>query len=120
MPAPEYVSKTESELRQLAVDIVEGKVFTDKHDRGGLEYGDIWLPIRLGAFAEWSTEDLKRIGMLYEYVNKAGDRSVNGYPTFLSLNALDMEDNNKVWKFHEQYVEMRNNFLGISPIPSEG
>lgn len=78
----------EQELKQLAMDIVDGKVFTDRHVRKGGE-GDmpmIFMPIALGCFQTEDEANLQKIGMLYEYYDKAGPRSMNGYPVFTSLH----------------------------------
>jgi hypothetical protein len=53
------------------------------------------LPISLGMFSSWSKEDLKEIGILYEDMSKAG-RTINGYPTFMSVQILNRGDAKKV------------------------
>lgn len=40
-------------------------------------------------------------GMIYEYFSEAGPRSVNGYPTFVSLHMVSQEDAIKVWEKYE-------------------
>lgn len=50
------------------------------------------MPIPFGAFSDFSEEDLKDIGLLYEYLDAQGPRSINGYPSFSSLRLMSKSD----------------------------
>jgi hypothetical protein len=54
---------------------------------------------QIKAFADWEAmcerwrqEFISNIGVIYEWMEKAGPRSVNGYPTFFSCRLLHKED----------------------------
>ena len=84
-----------ADLKQLAVDIFEGKVFTSwmirKQDFPN-SVSMVFMPL---IFAEKeSLQDMTKQGIveLYEYMDKALPRSVNGYPCFMSFRGLKKED----------------------------
>lgn len=98
-----FQTLSEDELKQLAIDIKESKVFTDRHidpkeDPGIL--ASIFLPIALGAFAGIAQEQFQEIGLIYGYIQQAGPRSVNGYPVFFNMQMLSNADAAKV----DEYV----------------
>lgn len=108
-----YPNLTDQELKTLAVDIHNRKVFTDLHLREDHKMiGSVFMPVGLGAFEEWTKEDIMTIGLVYEYLDKAGPMSVNGYPTFYSMKIISSEQMEKVWEFHDLYKEKMKEFHG--------
>lgn len=99
--SPEY-------LTQLAKDIAMNLVFTDRHVRDFYitHLGMIFMPLILGAFADDTDEYKNDIGMIYEYYDKAGPRSVNGYPCFFSLCYLNKHDTMIVWEKYAKIKEL--------------
>lgn len=93
-------SKSKESLTQLAKDITMNLVFTSDHihktDSDILSM--IFMPIILGAFSNYTEEARKDIGMIYEYYDKAGPRSINGYPIFFSLQIMNVKDRQFVWE----------------------
>ena len=67
---------------------------------------------------EWESEEetskrenyFNNIGMLYESYDKAGPRSINGFPMFFSCKIVSSEDTKKFWDMYVKYSEMRENF----------
>lgn len=74
-------------LKELAIAFAAGRVFTDHHiaSTDGHLFGSIFMPIGLGCLAGMSIE---KIGLVFEYLEKAGPRGINGYPVFMSVNLL--------------------------------
>jgi hypothetical protein len=101
-------AQSEEFLTQLAKDIAMNKVFTSDHIRRE-EWdnilGMVFMPIVLGAFSEFSEEARKDIGMVYEYYDKAGPRSINGYPIFFSFAMVNVKDRLFVWDKYEKIQE---------------
>lgn len=88
-------------LTQLAKDIVGNLVFTDRHIREfdfPTVFGMVFMPVMLGAFADTTEEYRNDIGMIYEYIDKAGPRSINGYPIFFSMCYINKHDAQIVWE----------------------
>lgn len=88
------VNRTDAELRQLAVDVADGKVF---HDRMVAENDDPFMSFMVlklmddDQLTEWLDQ---APALVYEYLAKAGPRAINGYPTFFSfqwLNEMELE-----------------------------
>ncbi len=86
----DFAPHTDQELKELAIDIFEGKVFTDRHipeeeERGLLM---VFMPLALGAGKDWTEDDYKSIGMFYEYMDQAGPR-VDQWNAVVLLHAHD-------------------------------
>lgn len=106
-------NRTDDELKQLARDIHGGRVFTDRNIRRpegaptetqaeivASLIGHIFMPLGL-IDGESRARLLAQEPMLfYEYLSKAGPRSMNGYPMFMSLNIITKEE----WPLLEQYL----------------
>lgn len=109
---------SEEELRKLAVDFVENKIFTNfhmqEHDvRDGTMLGLIFMPLILGD-GSFATD----AWMLYEYADQAGPRSINGYPIFFSVRKIIQKDAPAFRHYVEEYKEMKKKFFA-QPIPKE-
>lgn len=92
-PAPlhKIPSKTEEELKQFVLDFLGNRIFCMQHiEKKDLHLmGSIFMYAGLGGLA---TVDRKSVGTIYEYLDEAGPRGVNGYPSFISLKMLNRED----------------------------
>jgi len=82
--------KTDAELKQLALDMYAGKVFTDRHFRNPEEANRllpmVFLP--LAFMTEVQIRKLDGAGMFYEYLDQAAPNGINGYPIFFSCKVL--------------------------------
>lgn len=115
------------DIRQLASDIVDGRVFTSWHiakeDLGNL--GMIFMPLlfmsardkaedetehdylkRLDE-AEKNKENARTAAMFYEFLDQAGLRCINGYPMFMSLKMLRQEDAEPLRQAIREYQEFK-------------
>ena len=102
---------TEIELKSLAIDIAEGKVFTDRHltDQPDM-IGSVFMVIGLGGIDQEKVES-GEIDMIYEYIDQAGPRSINGLPCFFSCKYLSKDNVNILNGFYQEYIEMKNKFM---------
>lgn len=81
------------ELKEVARGLASGHVFTDLHLRNPeTEMSMVFMPIGLGVLSGITEEECKQIGMIYEWLDKAGPRSCNGLPMFMSVNILHRDD----------------------------
>ena len=103
--------KTDEELKQLANDIFHGVVFTSNHVPPGEEImlGSIFMPLML--MTEEGQKDFleKKPFMVYEYMDQAGPRSVNGYPMFMSLKFLIEDEYKKVVEYYKELEQAKTN-----------
>jgi hypothetical protein len=102
--------RTREETRQLALDIVQGKVF---HDRCfGSEIGSeqwardvrmVFLPIALMDPEHGAAMAASNPQLIFEYFDKAGPRSVNGYPQFFSVQTVPASEWDLLCDFMEKF-----------------
>jgi len=69
---------TDLELRQLAVDIAEGRVFTSDQCPTKEMLASCFVILALGGFKGLSDEELGNIGLIYEYRSKRLPLTANG------------------------------------------
>lgn len=85
-----YRPLSEEQLEQLAQDIAAGQVFhSGICDVKMLPM--VFMPLGLIEKARIKEMLDQGVSFFYEYMNKAGERSVNGYPMFMSFNTLNKE-----------------------------
>lgn len=90
------LAKEPGEIIKIARGIYEGRIFCDLHIDQHSQHllGSIFMPLLFGALSHY--ENPEDIGMLYESLDKAGPRSINGYPVFSSMGVLNKADAQRV------------------------
>ena len=94
--------KTDEELKQIALDLHHGRIFSDRHC-STLE--DVKSSFMVLAFME--QEHLKKmeedqVDFIYEYLSEAGPMSVNGRPCFFSMRLLTKPESQKMFDYYEK------------------
>ncbi len=102
---------TEKDLKQIAVDLAEGKIFSNFHLR---DQNDLTGTFMVMLFME--PDQLKKLAdeeimFIYEYMDKANPLSVNGMPTFFSMHYMNKYDFAIMYNEYQRYVKMRQEFL---------
>lgn len=108
-----FEDKPEVELRQLAIDMAAGRVFTDRHVRKGDQglLGSIFMPLVLMSDEQRTAIGASNVGMFYEHLSEAAPRCINGYPIFLSMRMLSQHDTKLVIKWHDEIIKQNREFL---------
>lgn len=83
---------TTIELRQFVIDFCTGLIFTSAHVPDKQMLGLVFLPLGMGGLAKLPEEEIRNIGLFWEYVRAAGPRSVDGMPMFVSVRMMHKED----------------------------
>jgi hypothetical protein len=83
-------------LSQLAKDIAQDKIFISDYLRDPNLIGSVFMPLVLGALQNYSEEEVKDIGFVYEYYDKAMNMSINGYPIFSSCGFVSKADAGRI------------------------
>lgn len=96
----------QDQLKELAVKFIDGTIYTSS-GLSGEELPAVFMPIALGAFEKWSNEELMNVGLIYEEIEKAGPRSFNGKPGFLSMKLLHIEDTRRLTELVEEEKKRR-------------
>ena len=105
--------KTEEELKQIAIDFAEGKIFSNLHidlERNGSMLAMVFMPLALGADISEQIES-GECYMVYEYLSKAGPRSINGMPIFFSMRYISKNEYVIMMQNYNKFVDMKNEFL---------
>ncbi|GAH55011.1 unnamed protein product [marine sediment metagenome] len=98
-------NRTAEELKQIAVDLFHGKLFTDRHLQRVEDLTMVFMP-----FIFMAAKDIRKLkkdppGMIFEYRDKAGSRSVNGMPMFFSCQMLTQDDTKAVLELCKKLEE---------------
>lgn len=93
-------ARTDEELKKLAIDIHKGAVF------GSWAVEESMLTMvfmALSLMDKSAIQDIQKYNPvhLYEYINKALPRGINGYPMFTSFSMLNKEE----WATVRMYIE---------------
>lgn len=101
-------NKTDEELKQIAKDLWAGKIFSDRHIPPGDSHMmlSVFMPF---VFMDKKTlKDMQRekIDFVYEYLDKAGPRAINGMPMFMSCRILTKPETKKMFEYYEKFKAM--------------
>jgi|EndMetStandDraft_8_1072994.scaffolds.fasta_scaffold750238_2 hypothetical protein len=94
--------KTDEELKQVAQDLLDGRIFTDRHCKDLYELRSSFLVIALMEPEAMKKMEEDKINFIYEYYDKAAPRSVNGRPIFFSCHCLTEAESKRMFEFYEQ------------------
>lgn len=105
------IPKTDQELRQIALDLADGKIFCNRHvpPNDSRMLLSIFMILSL---MENANQWVRDAGLIYEYLSEAGPRSINGYPMFMSCRKLNIEDTKKMFEYYNEILKYREKFLG--------
>jgi hypothetical protein len=103
--------RTDEELKKFAVDLVDGRIFTSSMCHAPHEVGMVFLVVALGAFYKMAEEDIKNIGLIYEYYDRAGPGSVDGMPIFFTAQIMSVDDCKRAQIFLDEYRRVKENFF---------
>lgn len=98
----------EEELRKLALDMVEGRVCHDQMYPQDMVV-HVFMPLMF--MESLTVEDAKSWGLIYEYLSEAGPRSINGYPMFMSLRVLHVNNLPRLNELTKELNAQRTAFL---------
>lgn len=77
------------DLKKLALDMHKGLIFADTQIQQPNMLVMVFMPLALMPInKKW----VDQVGLIYEYLDKAGPRSVNGMPTFMSMRIVPRAD----------------------------
>jgi len=102
-------SRPESELKQIAIALQAGHIFTNRHMS---EYDQKNLGMVFMILLFMDQKDFyipTSIGLVYEYYSKAMQRSVNGMPMFTSCHFLNIKDTEYVFNKAKEIDAMLKN-----------
>lgn len=107
---PDYVPRTEDELRALAKQIYRNEIFSTWHIRASDSemIPSIFMPLVFMSpkYIDWMTEN--EITFLYAVYadSPPAPIAVNGYPVFYSMGMLNAEDEVRLREMHNTILEV--------------
>lgn len=108
--------RSEQELKNIAFDLVKGKIFSDWQIEKEEDIPLIFQAIYMMTDSQLEELKNKDIGMLFEYKTAAYDiDNETGIPIFISFNILTKDESLKVleWlEWFEKYNSMLNSEKG--------
>lgn len=78
----------DAEIKRVARGLAEGRIFTASMCPPDM-ISAVFMPLGLGGLLNYDVADLANV---YEWLDKAGERGINGYPIFMSCHPVCMED----------------------------
>lgn len=89
--------KTDRELREIAMAMYSGTIFSTLLVREDEDFTDIFFALKF-----LSAEDKRKlveqeIGLFYEYISEAAPMSINGRPVFFSVRMLSKAETYRLW-----------------------
>jgi hypothetical protein len=76
------------EIKKVAKGLVDGRIFTALDCPPDM-IGMVFMPLGLGGLGDY---DIDQIGCVYEWLDKAGERGINGFPMFMSCKVIHKDD----------------------------
>lgn len=94
--------RTDEELKEIAKDLHAGKIFSDRHCQSIEELRGSFMILFFMGPEETKDLEKKEIDFIFEYLEKAERRSVNGRPIFLSMQCLTKVEAAKMFEYYEK------------------
>lgn len=88
----EYVPKTPDEIKQLALGLLAGVVYTGSMCKSPTELRMMFMPLGFVDAETIEAMKSKNIVFFYEHLSNSTPHSINGKPTFLTVNMLNQTD----------------------------
>ena len=98
-----YFKRTDKEIKDLALGVYKGEIFTSAQIRKGYENMLHLIFMPLVFMKPEQLDELKEQGayLFYANMSDAGPTSCNGYPSFFSMGYLDKDDTERMWDKYE-------------------
>lgn len=108
-----HTPKSDDFLRQLAMDWLDGRVFTS-YRLSNDEIMQVFPILLLMNKDQRTTMIAEDVCMIYEYLTEAGPYTVNGNPAFLSANVLTRNETFRLGQWVGKYSKLKKGFLGVN------
>jgi len=107
-----YKQKTDEELKKLAQEMYRGEIFCDRQVSSPEDIEMVFIPLALMDNKERARLRKAKANFIYEYMSKAGPRSINGNPIFMSCRFLTEPETEKLLQFYKKISEALATSLG--------
>jgi hypothetical protein len=102
--------KTDEELKILAIDLADEKIFTNQHLDSASEVGKYFTTLHFISEKELLKIAEEQPGLIYEYKSNAISFDSDGDPVFKEFKILSKEETIKVFDYYDQYKKEKFQF----------
>ena len=92
-----YEPRSDEKIREIARGIIDGSIFCSDQCPGKL-LGAVFMLLMFLEAEHLVEHKLRDISLLYETIDQAGPRSINGYPSFFSCKMLNGDEHKRLRK----------------------
>ncbi len=102
-----YQPKSKEALKQIALDLVDNKVFTSNQIEKPCDIGGVFMP--LSFLSKETIDQLQKdnICFFFEYYDQAGSQAINGMPMFFSCDMLNISDYDQMLAYADKIYEAK-------------
>lgn len=107
-------NRTDEEVKQIALDLHRGKIFTDRHisdDDDGFKLERVFFVLGMLKPEQMDAIKADPPGLIFEYIEKAGPRGFGNLPMFFSMQMLSQEDTTKMFAIYNKLREAEESVL---------
>ncbi len=94
--------KTDEELKKVAENLHAGRIFSDRHVENPEDLRMVFMVLALAGPELIKKMQEDDISFIYEYIDKAGPRSINGMPSFFSHQGLTKTETAKMFEYYNK------------------
>lgn len=101
-----HKKRSREELYTIAKDIIEGKIFTSLNFDCENEIGILNTFMPLLMIPKEKKDFLKDIAFIFEYLDQAAPRGINGKPMFFSFQSITKEEYKEFQPMFNKLIEL--------------
>jgi len=115
----DYRSLDKEEINALVMDIIENRVFTDRHLGPNADPMMCFMGLALLNEVQCKAIRENPPGMVYAYYKDQAPRSCNGNPIFFSFCLISKEDADVVWKKYDMMRKAMSDIMDDENVDDE-
>lgn len=104
-------NRDKKELKQIAIDMLAGRIFTDRQLPYGHSIESCFMVLFFMNSEQKEALILDPPGLIFEYISKAMSRSCNGMPCFPSMQMISQYDTEIVFDYCKKLKEAEESVL---------
>lgn len=105
-------NRDKTELKQIAIDILAGRIFTDRDVPESLDIENCFMILILLKSEQVRELSADPPGLIYEYVSEAiKGRTINGMPIFFSMRMINQHDTKIVFDYCKRLKQAEDEII---------
>jgi len=104
----------DKDLRKLARDAAEGRVFFASQVAEQDVVSMVFMPLLFLSKEDAAKMEQEGVIDVYQYLDQAGPRCINGYPIFMSMCTITKPDKDKLIQYVDEYNRFQKAFADVT------